>query len=212
MNFDMSKLDAAERYKLLVNTITPRPVAWVVTEDGKGQRNAAPYSFFNAMGSDPALVAIFIGRDDVRTRAGQKDSLRAIRETGEFTVALVTESDAEKMVLSAVDAPEGVDELDLLGIATKPATMVTPPLIASAPVTYECRLWQFIETTTNAGIVLGEVVAIEIDDRFLGEENGRLRIDAPAMKLVGRAHGAGWYWRGSDQIRIDRKNWPLDEV
>ncbi|MXP15450.1 flavin reductase family protein [Altererythrobacter confluentis] len=212
MQFDMSKLDAAERYKLLVNTITPRPIAWVVTQDAAGNRNAAPYSFFNAMGSDPALVAIFMGPDDVRSPSGQKDSLRAIRETGEFTVALVSEDDAPKMVRSATDAPAGVDELALLDIPTRPASMVTPPLIASAPVTYECRLWQFIETTANAGIVLGEVVAMDIDDRLLGEENGRLRIDAPAMKLVGRAHGAGWYWRGSDQLRIDRQNWPLDQT
>lgn len=206
----MDQLASAERYKLLVNTITPRPIAWVVTQDKAGHRNAAPYSFFNAMGSQPPLVAIAIGGDDIRQGDGQKDTLRSIRETCEFTIALVTEADAEKMVLTAIDAPVGIDEMELAGIETRPASKVSPPLIASSPVTYECRLWQFIETHPGGGIVLGEVLAMHIDDAVLGDENGKLRIDAPALKLVGRAHGAGWYWRGSDQVRIDRTAWPLD--
>lgn len=207
MQFDMDTLSAAERYKLLVNTVTPRPIAWVVTCDAQGRRNAAPYSFFNAMGADPALVVVGMGGDGVRQGELQKDSLRAIRETGEFTIALVCEADAEKMVLTATDAPAGVDELELAGIETRPASKIAPPLVASSPVNFECRLWQFIETHEGGGIVLGEVLAMHIDDRVLGEQDGKLRIDAPAMNLLGRAHGAGWYWRGSDQIKIDRVGW-----
>ena len=207
MQFDMENLAPAERYKLLVNTITPRPIAWVVTCDAQGRRNAAPYSFFNAMGADPALVVVGMGADGVRQGEQQKDSLRAIRETGEFTIALVCEADAEKMVLTATDAPAGVDELELAGIETRPASKIAAPLIATSPVNFECRLWQFIETHADGGIVLGEVLAMHVDDRILGEEDGKLRIDAPAMNLLGRAHGAGWYWRGSDQVKIDRKGW-----
>jgi flavin reductase (DIM6/NTAB) family NADH-FMN oxidoreductase RutF len=211
MQFNMETLTPAERYKLLVNTITPRPIAWVVTRDAQGCRNAAPYSFFNAMGADPALVVVGMGADGVRQGELQKDSLRAIRETGEFTIALVCEADAEKMVLTATDAPAGVDELELAGIETRPASKIAAPLIASSPVNFECKLWQFIETEKDGGpgggIVLGEVLAMHIDDRVLGQEDGKLRIDAPAMNLLGRAHGAGWYWRGSDQVKIDRVGW-----
>jgi flavin reductase (DIM6/NTAB) family NADH-FMN oxidoreductase RutF len=207
MQFDMDTLTRAERYKLLVNTITPRPIAWVITRDAQGRQNAAPYSFFNAMGSDPALVVIGIGGDSVRDGEMQKDSLRAIRETGEFTIALVCEADAEKMVLTATDAPAGVDEGALAGIETRPASKISTPLIATSPVNFECRLWKFIETHPGGGVVLGEVLAMHIDDRVLGEEDGKLRIDAPAMNLLGRAHGVGWYWRGTDQIKIDRRSW-----
>ena len=208
MQFTMSELEPAERYKLMVNTITPRPIAWVTTIDGDGRRNAAPYSFFNAMVSQPPLVVLGISPDGAREGVAQKDSARAIRETGEFCIGLVREDDAEKMVQTASDAPPGVDELEIAGIATRPASFVKPPLIASAPVQFECRLWQLIEPSPGAAIVLGEVLAIHIDDAFLGEEDGKLRIDAPAMHLIGRSHGAGWYWRGTDLIQVDRKSWP----
>ncbi len=209
MQFTMAELDPATRYKLMVNTVHPRPIAWVVSTGADGTVNAAPYSFFNAMGGTPPLVAIGIGGDEVRAGEVSKDSWRNIRDIGEFTVALVSEEQAEAMVRTAADAPRDASELAATGVATRPASLVAPPLIADAPVAFECRLWKLVETHPDGGIVLGEVVATHIADRFLGEEEGKLRIDAPAMNLVGRAHGAGWYWKGTDQVRIDRQRWPL---
>lgn len=209
MQFTMADLDPATRYKLLVNTVHPRPIAWVTSSDSQGRINAAPYSFFNAMGGTPPLLAIGIGSDTVREGEHEKDSLRNIRETGEFTVSLVAQGQARAMVDTAADAPAGTNELAAAGLGTRPASLVSPPLIAGAPVSYECKLWQFVETHPGGGIVIGEVVAMHIEDQFLGQENGKLRIDAPAMDLVGRAHGSGWYWRGSDQQKIDRVDWPL---
>lgn len=211
MQFTMSELDPATRYKLMVNTVHPRPVAWVVSQDAEGTVNAAPYSFFNAMGGTPPLLAIGIGADTVRAGETRKDSLRNILGREEFTVALVSEAQAEAMVKTAADAPRGASEVAAAGIATRASSMVATPLIADAPVAYECRLWQFVETHEGGGIVLGEVLATHIADRFVGDEHGKLRIDAPAMKLVGRAHGAGWYWRGSAQVKIDRVGWPLQD-
>ena len=211
MQFDMDRLDPATRYKLLVNTVTPRPIAWVVTRDAAGRVNAAPYSFFNAMGGTPPLLAIGMAPDNVREGVAVKDSLRAIRETGEFTVALVTEAQAEAMVLTAIDAPPGEDELALAGLETSAAARVRAPLITGAPVQFECTVWQIIETGAHSAIVLGEVAVTHIEDRFLGEEDGKLRIDNPAMKLVGRTWGAGEYVRNSDALHIDRASWPPEE-
>lgn len=211
MQFTMAELDPATRYKLMVNTIHPRPIAWVVSTAGNGTVNAAPYSFFNAMGGTPPLVAIGIGADDVRAGEARKDSLRNIVDRGEFTVALVSEDQAVAMVRTAADAPRDASELSAAGVAHEPSALISVPRIAGAPVTFECRLWQFVETHENGGIVIGEVLATHIDDRFVSDDAGRLRIDAPAMKLVGRAHGAGWYWRGSDQVKIDRVRWPTGD-
>ena len=52
--FDASKLTQLEQYKLLVGTVTPRPIALVTTLGPTGP-NAAPFSFFNAVGSDPPV-------------------------------------------------------------------------------------------------------------------------------------------------------------
>lgn len=209
MHFIMDTLTPAERYKLLVNTITPRPIAWVVTQDAAGKRNAAPYSFFNAMGGTPPLVCIGMAADAQRPGVAEKDSLRAIRETGEFAIALVGEPQAEAMNVTAVAAPPGTDELALAGLATTPATRIAAPLIADAPVNFECRVWQLIETGPGSAIVIGEVLVTHIADRFLGEEDGRLRIDTPAMHLIGRTYAAGEYVRNAAPLHMDRKTWPL---
>lgn len=210
MQFDFADISGAERYKLMLNTVSPRPIAWVVTQDAAGHRNAAPFSFFNAMMATPPLLAIGMGPDLMRDEEKEKDSLRAIRETGEFVVAMVCEGDVEAMNTTAAEAPRGVDELALAGIATSPASKIAPPLIASAPINFECRLFQLIEPARNAAIVLGEIVALHIDDRFLSEENSRMRIDTPAMQLVARQFGFGGYIRSSDRFEVKRKTWPLE--
>lgn len=211
MHIAMSDLPPQDRYRLLVNTVMPRPIAWLSTRDREGRRNLAPYSFFNALCSAPPILGIGIGPDSFRAGETEKDSLRAIRETGEFVVALVDDANAEAMNLSAVNAPVGADEFDIAGIEAGEARLVQASLVASSPVNFECRLWQMLEPAPHSAIVLGEVVAVKIDDRVVGEEDGKLRIDGPAMELVGRAHGAGWYWRGGELMQIERKNWPLDE-
>ncbi|GAA0267370.1 flavin reductase family protein [Alteraurantiacibacter aestuarii] len=210
MQFTMDDLGPAERYKLLVNTITPRPIAWVLTRDGQGRCNAAPYSFFNAMGGTPPLLAIGMAPDSQRPGVSEKDSLRAIRETGEFAVALVDEAHAQAMNVTAINAPPGEDELALAKLPTMPATCISAPLIADAPAQFECRLWKLVETGPGAAIVIGEVLVTHIADRFLGDEDGRLRIDNPAMKLIGRTYAAGEYVRNSDPLHMDRKVWPLE--
>ena len=209
MLFDFAEISPAERYKLMVNTVTPRPIAWVVTLDKDGRRNCAPFSFFNAMGGTPPLVCIGMAADGQRDGVAEKDSLRAIRETGEFTVALVNEDDAEAMNITATEAPRGVDELELAGVVTRPSEKVRAPLIASAPVAYECKLFQLVEPAKNAAVVLGEIVAMHVDDRYVSHENGKLRIDTPAMHLIARQHGAGGYIRSRDRFEMKRRTWPL---
>ena len=118
MQFDFTKLPAAARYKLLTGTITPRPIAWVVTQNAAGQVNAAPYSFFNAFSADPPTVGIGMGN----SKPGQaKDSLVNIRETKQFVINLVDEANAEAMNITATEFPYGVDELARASLTTLPA-------------------------------------------------------------------------------------------
>jgi len=210
MHFTMAELPPADRYRILTNTVVPRPIAWVATRDAQGRRNLAPFSFFNVLSSAPPILGIGMGADAARGGLQDKDSLRAIRETGEFVVALVDEAHAAAMNLTAINAPAGVDEFTLAGLDAGEARLVKAPLVAGAPVNFECRVWQVLDTAPHAAIVLGEVVAIAIDDRFVAREDGKLRLDSPAMQLIGRAHGAGWYWRGGDTMQIDRLSWPLE--
>lgn len=206
MFLDFTTLSPADRYKVLVNTITPRPIAWTVTRGKDGSVNAAPHSFFNALGDEPPLIVL--GLLAHHARGGDKDTARLIRETGEFTVALVSEADAEAMNLTAADAPPGADELAAAGVATRPATKIAPPLIASAPVNFECKVWQIIDPSPRSTIVLGEIVAAHIADEFV-QDAARLRFDTQAMQLIGRQHGGGNYVRNTDSFELKRVGWPL---
>ncbi|MBP7340355.1 flavin reductase family protein [Niveispirillum sp.] len=206
MRFDMRALPPAARYKIMTSAITPRPIAWVTTLSAEGVRNAAPFSFFNMVGDDPPLVALgLMHRPDGRL----KDTTANILETGEFTVNLVSEDDAERMNRCSADAPPGVDELAYAGIETAPASLIRPPLIASAPVSFECRRHTVLETGPRQTLVLGEVLAAHVADRFILDAASHY-LDTPAMKLIGRTHGRGWYVRNGETLQMDRPPYDPD--
>ncbi len=199
MQFEMHELTSRERYKLMTSTIMPRPIAWVTTQSIAGERNLAPYSFFNMISADPPLVALgLMRRDD----GSYKDTAANIIETGEFVVNMVTESDVKQMNFSCIDAPPEFDEIAGAGIKTVPSHVVAPLRIPSSPANMECRVSRVIELSPVSTMVLGEVIILHIDDRIIDAE--RLHIDPLGMKLVARMHGAGWYARCTDLFQLDR--------
>ena len=115
MLFDFATISARERYKLLVSTIVPRPIAWIVSQDLHGHLNAAPFSFFNAFAGDPPVVGIGIGSHDP---GRPKDTRHNIRETGQFVVNLVSEEAAEVMNITAIEFERGVSEPHEAGLTT----------------------------------------------------------------------------------------------
>jgi flavin reductase (DIM6/NTAB) family NADH-FMN oxidoreductase RutF len=200
MLFDFSSLPPNIRYKLLVSTITPRPIAWVVSQDVHGALNAAPYSFFNALASDPPVVGVGIGR---RSSGSAKDTRTNIADTGEFVVNLVSDENATAMNVTAIEFEPGVNELAEAKLTTLPSVRVKPPRIAESPVALECRLLQLVELSPTSTIVLGQVVAMHVrDDAVRDAANGY--IDTPSLKLIGRMHGTGWYARTSDLFEMPR--------
>lgn len=202
MKFDLDHVDPAVAYKLLAATVMPRPIAWVVTQDKDGKLNAAPYSFFNVMGANPPTVAIGILADPVR---GFKDTARNILDTGEFVVNLVSEGLVSEMNITSIDAPMGVDELELAGLATVPSSHIRPPRIAGSPVAFECVTHTIVETGQCQVVVIGRVLAVYIDDRFVLNA-ARGHIDTPALNLIARSYGST-YVRSRDTFEVQRPNW-----
>ena len=214
MDFDMRALPLAARYKIVTSTITPRPIAWVTSrsapgESGSGVVNAAPYSFFNAVGAEPPLIVLGLLKN-LQTRA-LKDTARNILETGEFVVNLVCEADAEQMNLSSVDAPPGVSEIDYAGIATAPSIVVACPRIATSPVSFECRKLAALDIGTHQTVLIAEILIAHIADEFVSNPE-KFYFDTPAMKLIGRTHGSGWYARTSDQFELVRPTFDLERA
>lgn len=205
MLFDFASLEPGIGYKLLVSTITPRPIAWVVSQDAAGILNAAPFSFFNAFSSNPPVVGLGIGR---RSSGVSKDTRANIAATREFVVNLVSEDTAASMNVTAVDFPPGVDELAEAGLTACASSRVTPPRIAESPVAFECALMQIIELGPASSLVLGRVLAIHVRDAAVIDP-ARGYLDTPSLKLIGRMHGSGWYARSTDLFEMPRL--PLDE-
>ncbi len=202
MRFDLDDVGSQNTYKLLAATVMPRPIAWVVTLDEQGRLNAAPYSFFNVMGPSPPTVAIGIMADPER---GFKDTARNILDTGEFVVNLVPERLVEAMNITAIDAPRGIDELTLAGLATAPSAHVRPPRIAESPVAFECVSLSSVVTGPSQVVVIGHVLAVHVaDDCVLDVE--RAHIDTPKLDLVARSYGSD-YVRSHDTFSLVRPKW-----
>jgi flavin reductase (DIM6/NTAB) family NADH-FMN oxidoreductase RutF len=199
----MEQLSADERYKILTATVTPRPIAWVTSRSADGIVNAAPFSFFNIMGHQPPTLALgLLSKPD----GGYKDTAANILATGEFVVNLVSESMAAAMNETCTDAPPEVDELALAGLTALPSIAVKPPRIAGCPVAFECRSLSSIEAGPRQVVVVGTVLRAHIADEFLLDAE-RCHIDTPALKLVSRMHGSGWYARSTDLFQLVRPSY-----
>jgi len=200
MLFDFDRIGAENRYKLLVSTVVPRPVAWVVTLDLEGRVNAAPFSFFNAVSGDPPVVVIGIGG---RGPGRSKDTAVNIRNHPEFVVNLVNEASSRAMNVTAIDFGPEVRELDEAGLATIPSTKVKPPRIAVSPVALECVKHVTVELGIDRSVVFGRVLAMHIcEDAVL--DPAQCMIDTPKLNLIGRMHGRGWYARTRDRFEMPR--------
>lgn len=201
MEINPAQLPHRDVYKLLTGAVVPRPIAWVSTLSADGIPNLAPFSFFTVACSKPPTVVF---SPSVReTDSGEKDTLRNIRETGEFVINFVSEPLAEAMNQTAAEVLPEVNEFERAGLRTSPARIVRPPYVADSPIHFECRLNQILTISDQPGggsLVIGTVVHMHFDDRVLREGH---HIDLNAYQAVGRLSGAG-YTRLSDRFNIQR--------
>ncbi len=199
MHIDFSTLTPRQSSKLITATVTPRPIALVTTVDSDGRRNAAPYSFFNAMSSWPPILTI--GLED-KGGGAAKDTYRNIRDTREFAVHLVDQALAEAMNITATDVGPEVDELSEAGLETREATAIKAPLIIAAPVAFECRLHSTVDLSEGRCIAVGEILHMHLRDEILDAETYRL--DTTELDLIARLNNPGWYARTTDVFQLRR--------
>jgi flavin reductase (DIM6/NTAB) family NADH-FMN oxidoreductase RutF len=195
--FDAAALDAQTQYKLLIGSITPRPIALVTTLGSKGP-NAAPFSFFNGVGSDPAMLMFAVGD----TSGHAKDTVANIREIPEFVVHIVSDAIKEKMNVCAIEYPLGVNEIEEAGFTALASKKVRPPRIAESPIAFECRLLQMIELgRVPYHVVIGEVVYFHYHEVIVDE---RFHVDVGRVNPIGRLAGRGGYTRITDRFEMPR--------
>ena len=160
--------------------IVPRPVGWISTMNKAGQVNLAPYSFFNGFNSWPQIVGF--------SSESVKDTQSFAVETGEFVWSMATYALRGQMNATSAGLPRGESEFDYAGLATAPSALVRPPRVAASPASLECKVTQVVRLIDIEGkeaggtLVLGQVIGMHIDGRFM--KNGRF--DLAAVQPIAR--------------------------
>lgn len=182
--------------------VAPRPIGWIGSVSPDGVRNLAPYSFFGAFGDTPPLIGF--------SSSGWKDSVRNIEATGVFTWNLATAAQATQMNQSSAPYPAQVDEFERSGLQPLDGQVVDAPFVAGTPAAFECRLTQLLQLTDARGqaleqwLVLGEVVGVHIDPRYLVDGV----YDTAAAAPILRAGGPGAYARLTPEAMFDMRRPP----
>jgi flavin reductase (DIM6/NTAB) family NADH-FMN oxidoreductase RutF len=210
MDFELEKLTPHVTYNLMIGLIAPRPIALITSRNEDGSLNAAPFSAYNYLCTDPPIVGI-----GVTDKSGggfiPKDTARNIRRTGEFVINVVTEDLMEQMNICATDFPAGVSETEMAGLSTTPSRHIQVPRIAQAHAALECVEFQTIEIGRSR-IILGKIVAMYIEDRFVDQAGPYVL--AEELHAVGRMNGQGAYVKTRDAFitvpRIPIAEWKKD--
>ncbi|MEC5129628.1 flavin reductase family protein [Verrucomicrobiales bacterium BCK34] len=198
MEFDLTGEHSRYAYKLLAGLVTPRPIAWVTTLNEDDSVNAAPFSFFNVLGTKPPILGFAPGNKEPGI---PKDTARNIRRTGEFVVNLVDEACAEQMNLTSSEVPAGASEVELAELKTAASVSIKTPRIASAPVAMECREWSTLEIGQNR-LVIGLIDRVFTQDGILDPET--LLVNPEAFAPIGRMEVPSGYCRTADRFEMKR--------
>ena len=210
MQIDFSTISAYQRYKLMASLIVPRPIALVTTQNAQGVVNAAPFSMFNMLGEDPPILMISVNKlQDTHL----KHTSANILSNGQFVVHIADEPMAEQMHRCGDTVPADQSELELVGLTTAPCCAVKPPRIAEAPVAFECRLSETLETASRH-IFIGEVLWLHAREDLIDVERYRVRLQNyfPVARF-----GASFYVRTRDRFSMDPEKVgvesnPIDEI
>ncbi len=192
MELNPEDLAWADRYKLLIGSVLPRPIAFVSTISPDGRHNIAPFSFFTAVGSNP-MTMLFCPAN--HPDGSEKDTLRNAKPvaeggTGEFVVNVVRHAYAKQMSDAAAHLAYGESEFERVGLTPAPSRMVRAPRLLESPIGFECRTLQVIRTNPGqaaaGNIVIGTVVHVHAEDGVINE---RFHVDPAALDLIGRMGG-----------------------
>ncbi|GAA2173599.1 flavin reductase family protein [Arthrobacter parietis] len=196
-DFYRDQHSAAAFYKLLTATVVPRPIAWVASRSANGVDNLAPHSFFTVASTDPPIIQF--------TSVGEKDSLRNIRASGEFTVNFTPENLFERVNATGTAFEPEVSEFDAAGLQREASTLISTPRVYESPVALECRLHSLIPVG-NCTLILGEVVHAAVSEQVLDGDHPRVDLLEPLSRLGRDEWGTLGEVRRIRRIRLE--DWP----
>ena len=184
MIFDLDNSEINDKYKLMAQTIIPRPIAWVVTEDD-GIVNAAPFSYFIGLSSSPATVLISVGH---KSDGSPKDTLANIRKNKKCTICMVDEDALEKMHFSSKELEKDVSEITAFDIETQKIFENFPPMIEDVPCAYFCDFNQEIDLGGGSTIpIVLNVKQIYVKDECVTDKE-RMSIEFSPVARIAKSY------------------------
>jgi len=200
VHIELSTLTPVQTYAMMTQTIIPRPVAWLMSENADKSLNLAPYSYFNAMSADPPMIMVSIG---MKPTGEIKDSRANIEERKRFVINIAHKEMAEPMTATSATMPAGVSEVEELKLETAPMEGFSIPRLAECRIAYACEL-DTIHMINKQAIVFATLSSVYIDDAVADTDaKGRLKVNAEAVDAIGRL-GGGEYITAGKVITVER--------
>ncbi|MDA0778508.1 MAG: flavin reductase family protein [Bacteroidetes bacterium] len=203
VSLDPKELTIPLLHQYLLGSIGPRPIAFASTIDKNGNRNLAPFSFFNVFSANPPIL-IFSPARSGRTNT-TKDTHNNVKEVAEVVINVVTYDMVHQMSLASSPFEAGVDEFEKAGFTPIASDTIRPFRVKESPVQMECKVLEVKELGQNGGagnLVICEVLKIHISESVLDEKG---MIDQEKIDLVSRM-GGNWYCRanGESLFEVDK--------
>lgn len=195
LHYEPKDLTVREVHRLLLGGVAPRPIALVSTISIDGINNLSPFSFFNAFGANPPIVAFSPsrrGRD-----ASLKDTYNNLMATKECVIQSVTYSMIEQVSLASAEFPSEYDEFVKSGLTPIESDLVKPKRVKESPFQMECKLLEmksFGEGGASANLAICEVLKFHVEGNILTDG----LIDPTKIDLVARMSGDFYSRAGSD--------------
>ena len=176
MILDFAILDETQRYKTMSNTIFPRPIAWITTED-EDIVNLAPFSYFTPLSSKPPLVIVSIGHKE---NDEPKDTLANILKNKVCTINFAHKELLDDLKNSAEALPKELSECEHFDIKTKKVLEGFPPMVTDAKCALFCEFVKTVDVGSRFEPIILEVKQVYIDDQII-DANGHIN-----LKNIGR--------------------------
>lgn len=184
MLIDYKEKGLSQRYQLMAQSIIPRPIAWVVTEND-GVINAAPFSYFMGLSSEPPTMIISVGH---KSDGSEKDTLRNLRKRQRCTICMVDTGLLEKMHFSSKELDASLSEAEAFDIPLKRLNDDFPPMVEGTPTAFFCDFYQEIELRGSKTIP----IVVEIKQQFIDEscinEGENMHIRYAPVARVGKSY------------------------
>lgn len=188
MLIDFEQIRPNQRYATVTQTLIPRPIAWILSENEDSSFNLAPFSYFNAVASDPPLLMVSIGR---RPDGRLKDTHRNIERSGQFVIHIPAFSQADAVNASSATLAAGESEVTRLKLETEDFPGFPLPRVKHCPVAYACEMFEIHAIgSTPMAMILGKIKQVYIEDSLVEQQaGGRLKVDAGKFDPLARLGG-----------------------